>query len=719
MIKYFISIQNIYIYLTYSKMFFKKRKKEKWKKIGLQEYHKLKIRKNKYQNMDSNSSSTSYSIIYFTTIAIKYVLLVFSILIISNFIKFNNNEEKLEIKNEYNNKYNIFSDKWIIMNAINPPSDLIKYLEENITNWKIAVLGNIKTPNCDWFYFNNSNNLIYLSLQEQKNLGYNIIEYMDDNSYKRNNIGYLFAIQHGAKEIYEIDENLNIFVENPNFLDYNNSDSYVCYGIQNESKMINPYVYFGETNIWPRGFFIKDIMNDYNKTFYYAYNTQVKLKPLIYQDLINEFPDVDSFFLMTKDKNKENMNITFLSKFPLLYLPGNYVPINSKNTKFLYEIFPFLMLPMTINESISDIIRGYIIERFVYGFGGTIVYNNTNIFKRNNFFDNNKLFEEKKILMHLDKILEIIKSNNYKENNPKKLLFHILDKLIKKDFLKKEEKLLYKTFFNDLSKIGYKYSIDFCSSINNNYMDYLNISSELIFYIPPNPNILKGYNRFKIFSHSSYDKVYNDVLLIINYNIGGFLKLNEYLEGLYKKNFPNIVYLYPSNIGDKSSNIIECTESYVGYYSYKCIDKVYKKFPNYKGYLLINDDNYMKVWELENLDFDIPWLYPYEAGGIIRGWCFYGLCYKLFNIAKNNTEWKKNMTNFFGMFNIFNGFADLYYIPNYYVPGFTELLSKMYESRIFLECAVLASFAIISAPKYQLMHIRPLWTKERERALTL
>ena len=100
-------------------MFFKKRKKEKWKKIGLQEYHKLKIRKNKYQNMDSNSSSTSYSIIYFTTIAIKYVLLVFSILIISNFIKFNNNEEKLEIKNEYNNKYNIFSDKWIIMNAIN------------------------------------------------------------------------------------------------------------------------------------------------------------------------------------------------------------------------------------------------------------------------------------------------------------------------------------------------------------------------------------------------------------------------------------------------------------------------------------------------------------------------------------------------------------------------------------------------------------------------
>ena len=138
--------------------------------------------------MDSNFSSTSNSIFYFATLTMKYILLVFSILIISNFLKCNNNKRKIDYNDEYNNTYNIFSDKWIVMSAINPPSDLIKYLEVNITNWKIVVLGNIKTPNSDWFIFNNSNNLIYLSLQEQKNLGYNIIEYLDDNSYKRNNI---------------------------------------------------------------------------------------------------------------------------------------------------------------------------------------------------------------------------------------------------------------------------------------------------------------------------------------------------------------------------------------------------------------------------------------------------------------------------------------------------------------------------------------------------
>ena len=40
--------------------------------------------------------------------------------------------------------------------------------------------------------------------------------------------------------------------------------------------------------------------------------------------------------------------------------------------------------------------------------------------------------------------------------------------------------------------------------------------------------------------------------------------------------------------------------------------KVYNKYPNYKGYLYTNDDDFMKIWELNNLDFNIPWLYHFE-----------------------------------------------------------------------------------------------------------
>ena len=649
-------------------------------------------------------------------IIIKCIFFILSIsLIVSNIGKKNKIIEKYD---KYN-LYDIYSDKWIIINANNPPTDTIKNLEKIIENWKIVVIGNSKTINSNWDIFQNSTKLIYLSLKDQKKLRYKILNFLNDDSSCRKNIGYLFAIQHGAKEIYEIDENLEFSTNNLTFFDTNINDTYICYGISENQKMINPYIHFGETNIWPRGFSYKDIMNDYNKTIRYTHSSKVKLEPLIYQGLINEIPDVDSLFLLTSGKNNVNLNITFSKNPPLLYLPGNYIPINSKNTKYLYEIFPFLMLPMTIDESISDILRGYIMERFVYSYKGTVVYNNdTNVFNRNKYLNNSHLLQERKMLLYSDKILDIIRSNKHSEKNSKVLLFSIISELIENNFLKKEELRMYEAFLYDLAGVGYIFSPNFTQTLNQDYKDYLNVTTELIFYIPKNPNILKGNNTFKLMKHSSCNKVYNDILLIINYNIPGYLNLNEYLEKLYK-NFPNIVYLYPGKVESNNDQIIECKESHQGYYSYRCIEYVYNKFPNYKGYLLTNDDNYMKVWELDNFDFSIPWYFLYEQFYIAWWWMFYNYCKDLYNICDNNLEWKQKVIQFYGMYKIFSGLTDFYYIPNSYMKNYIELIKKMYDSKIFLECAVHTTFAIMAAPKYQVIRIRALYADERSRAINV
>ena len=83
----------------------------------------------------------------------------------------------------------------------------------------------------------------------------------------------MFAIQHGAKEIYEIDEKLKFSADSLSFIDINDSyiNSYISYGKATNNKMINPYAYFGEPNIWPRGFIYKDIFSVNNKTFYYGH----------------------------------------------------------------------------------------------------------------------------------------------------------------------------------------------------------------------------------------------------------------------------------------------------------------------------------------------------------------------------------------------------------------------------------------------------------------
>ena len=39
--------------------------------------------------------------------------------------------------------------------------------------------------------------------------------------------------------------------------------------------------------------------------------------------------------------------------------------------------------------------------------------------------------------------------------------------------------------------------------------------------------------------------------------------------------------------------------------------RVYELYPNKKGYLFLMDDDFLKVWELENFDFTIPWFNHY------------------------------------------------------------------------------------------------------------
>jgi hypothetical protein len=70
-----------------------------------------------------------------------------------------------------------------------------------IEGWKVVIVGDKKTPS-DWNY----TNCVYLSIEKQKNLGYRIHDLVPYGHYGRKNFGYLYAIQHGARVIYETDD---------------------------------------------------------------------------------------------------------------------------------------------------------------------------------------------------------------------------------------------------------------------------------------------------------------------------------------------------------------------------------------------------------------------------------------------------------------------------------------------------------------------------------
>ena len=324
----------------------------------------------------------------------KKIKLLFIIIIFLNYCKI-----LIFYKSEY-------SDKWIVMIAFNEPTPSFLDLLKIIENWKIVVISNnknIKVNNC-WKSLVFTNNLIYLTLRDQMNLGYEITKYLEFDSYSRKNIGYLFAIQHGAKEIYEIEE--NIIITDIDDLNINSNKKNIFYGIRNDSKMINPYNLFGERNIWPRGFKIKDFGKEHSTKFLNINSSNLNIKPLIYQGLINGIPDVDSIYIQTNILNNL-INISFINIDPLIYFPGNYVPINSKNTKYLYDIFPFLSLPITINEKISDIFRGYLIQFFTWRLNGSVIYYSSKMYRYNHIYIPN-FIDEKRLFYNLDNFFKII-----------------------------------------------------------------------------------------------------------------------------------------------------------------------------------------------------------------------------------------------------------------------------------------------------------------------
>ena len=142
----------------------------------------------------------------------------------------------------------------------------------------------------------------------------------------------------------------------------------------------------------------------------------------------------------------------------------------------MYDIFPFIVLPTTINQEISDILRGYIIQRFAWGYNGSILYHASDVY-RNKSKDFISLIykRERNIFIKLNKILNIINNQtSIKNNNPIELLFTIINKLIEEKILTKKDFNVYKAYLEDLEQIGFKYSHTFSKEINN-YKSYLKV----------------------------------------------------------------------------------------------------------------------------------------------------------------------------------------------------------------------------------------------------
>lgn len=331
----------------------------------------------------------------------------------------------------------------LVVTSINKRNEAIKKFEKlcKKNNTDFIFVADKKTPN-----FKYGNDLKFLSLKDQESLPFKVCKKIPINSYSRKNIGYLYSILRGAKEIYETDDDnypkKNFFSQNIENLKH--------YRIK-ENGFINIYKYFlnKKIDIWPRGLPLSKIKTA--KKSFIELKIQSK-KFSIIQRLCDENPDVDAIYRLINKK----IDIKFDKNKSFYVNNKSYIPFNSQNTIWFKEAFPLMYLPTYCTMRATDIWRSYIATHIMNKLNMKILFTSSTVYqKRNahNLYNDYKLeipvYRDVEILINELKKLKIYKSKKYMLIN----LFNCYKKLVECKIFDKKELGLVKLWCNDISKI--------------------------------------------------------------------------------------------------------------------------------------------------------------------------------------------------------------------------------------------------------------------------
>lgn len=326
--------------------------------------------------------------------------------------------------------------KWVVITSINYPTEAIQKLA-TLPDWHIVVVADKKTPK-DWNY----PGCHFLSIEKQQTLGYRITELLPWNHYSRKNIGYLYAIQHGANIIFDTDDDNIICKSAIDFLPTTASVN----TIQTNKPIANVYAYFGQPNMWPRGYPLEEIV--LHKLYKLIPTTS---KPLIQQGLVNEDPDVDAIFRLT-----QGTQFNFNSHAPIGLPCKTMCPFNTQNTIFHQDAFWGLLIPITTTFRVCDIWRGYITQRLLWDIGGILCFMPAIVVqKRNEHNLINDFSQEIDLYIKSGSLVNFLIGWSSDLPTLEGRICALNQALIEKKFYLEKERELLHAWLQDLHAIGY------------------------------------------------------------------------------------------------------------------------------------------------------------------------------------------------------------------------------------------------------------------------
>ncbi len=328
-------------------------------------------------------------------------------------------------------------DKWIVITTINKPTAVFDLLVQ-LSDWQVVVVADIKTPK-NW----QVPGVIFLSVEDQEKLNYHIVKHLPWRHYGRKNVGYLYAIEHGAKIIYDTDDD-NFLYDTINILpEYGNMLRFV------DGKVtVNPYAYFGQHTVWPRGYPLRGVKSAQDASLKIVENIFMPIQ----QGLVDKDPDVDAIFRLTRSNE-----VFFPEKnAPLILGAHCMAPFNSQNTLFYYSAFWSLLIPCTVTLRVADIWRGYWAQRLLWDIGGGLCFTAASAFQERNEHDLLKDFSDE-LDLYL-KVDQLIAALNEFKSGKKVLSDRMIDMFVmlaNAGFIKQGDVDLVCAWIKDLEKVGY------------------------------------------------------------------------------------------------------------------------------------------------------------------------------------------------------------------------------------------------------------------------
>jgi hypothetical protein len=244
---------------------------------------------------------------------------------------------------------------WIVITSINAPTAAISKVSNLCSKgWSAVVVGDTKTP-LDW----HADNIHFLSIDRQREMFGELAEFIPFRHYCRKNLGYLYAIEHGADLILDTDDD-NIPLD--------------CFG--NDLKLevngklvggtdwVNVYKHFTTENIWPRGLPLNRI---HENGVVMGINQEAEC--VVQQFLADRDPDIDAIHRLVFGRE-----LFFDRNEPVILDKDTWCPFNSQNTVFFSPAFPLLYLPCHVSFRMTDIWRSFIALAVLERAGGKLAF---------------------------------------------------------------------------------------------------------------------------------------------------------------------------------------------------------------------------------------------------------------------------------------------------------------------------------------------------------